>query len=253
MKKSWIIPGIICLLLASLTPAKETTVILSPEKQAELDQFIRKGDSLLARKYYEDAIQQYQKAIEINRKDAVTQNKIGIAYHQLTNLTMAKKQYDLAKKLNPLYSEAWNNVGTVYYSLKNYKKAIKCYRKSLDLNPMSATAYHNMGAAYFGIKKYEEGFQAFLEAYRLDPTILDRTSNYGTVIKTSELNQAMQNFYLAKIFAANGQQDKAVAYLLKALEMGFNEFDKITKEPVFKQLVQDERLTKAMDVRKPSR
>jgi tetratricopeptide (TPR) repeat protein len=253
MKKSWIIPGIIFILFASLILAKETTVSLSPERQAELDLFIKKGDSLLARKYYEDAIQQYRKAVEINPKDAVVQNKIGIAYHQLTNLPMAKKQYDLAKKLNPRYSEAWNNVGTVYYSLKNYKKAIKCYKKSLDLNPISATAYHNMGAAYFGIKKYEEGFQAFLEAYRLDPTILDRTSNYGTVIKTTELNQAMQNFYLAKIFAANGQQEKALAYLLKALEMGFNEYDKITKEPTFKQLVQDERLTKAMDLKKPSR
>jgi tetratricopeptide (TPR) repeat protein len=232
--------------------AKETVLKLTPEKQAEIDQIIKKADSLLARKFYEDSIQQYRNALAINPKDPVLQNKMGIAYHQLTNLGMAKKQYELAKKLNPHYSEAWNNLGTIFYSTKSYKKAIKCYKKALEINPQSATVYHNMGAAYFGLKKYEEGFQSFQEAYRLDPTILERTSNYGTVIKTTELNQAMQNFYLAKIYAMNGQQEKAIAYLLKALEMGFTEFDKINKEPSFKQLVQDERLTKAMDVKKTS-
>jgi tetratricopeptide (TPR) repeat protein len=250
MKKIWFIPVIILCLSSSMAFSKETPVTLSPEKKAEMDQLVKKGDSLLARKFYEDAILQYRKALDIDPKEAILQNKMGIAYHQLQNTAMAKKQYELAKKLNPKYSEAWNNLGTIYYGTKKYKKAIKCYEKSLELNPQSATAYHNMGAAYFGLKKYEKGFQAFQEAFRLDPTILDRTSNYGTVIKTTELNQAMQNFYLAKIFAVNGQQEKAIAYLLKALEMGFDEYDKITKEPAFKQLVQDERLTRAMEPKK---
>lgn len=232
--------------------AKDTPVVLPPEKQAELEQIIKKADSLLARKYYEDSVLEYRKAIAINSKDHVVQNKLGIAFHQLQNLGMAKKQYELAKKINPRYSEAWNNLGTIYYTLKNYKKAVKSYKKSLELNPQSATVYHNMGAAYFGLKKYEEGFTAFQEAYRLDPSILERTSNYGTVIKTTELNQGMQNFYLAKIFAMNGQQDKAVAYLLKALEMGFTDYDKIIKEPAFKLVVQDERLTRAMEAKPTS-
>ena len=250
MKKISFIPVIILCFCWSVAFSKETSVTVSPEKKAEMDQLVKKGDSLLARKFYEDAILQYRKALDISPKDAVLQNKMGIAYHQLQNIAMAKKQYELAKKLNPKYSEAWNNLGTIYYGIKKYKKAVKCYDKSLELNPQSATAYHNMGAAYFGLKKYEKGFQAFQEAFRLDPTILDRTSNYGTVIKTTELNQAMQNFYLAKIFAMNGQQEKAIAYLLKALELGFDEYDKINKEPAFKQLVQDERLARAMEPKK---
>lgn len=251
MSKKLLLFGILFMLGIAFAVGKETPVVLSPEKQAELDQIVRKADTLLARKFYEDSVQEYRKALAINARDHVVQNKLGIAYHQLQNLAMAKKQYELAKKINPRYPEAWNNLGTIYYSLKNYKKAVKSYKKSLELNPQSATVHHNMGAAYFGMKKYEEGFMAFQEAYRLDPSILDRTSNYGTVIKTTELNQGMQNFYLAKIFAMNGQQEKAVSYLLKALEMGFNEYDKITKEPAFKLVVQDERLTRAMEV-KPS-
>jgi len=235
------------ILLPPFSAAKEKNVEVRPEKLAEADQLSKKADSLLARKYYEDAILEYRKVLAINPLDYVVQNTLGIAYHQVMNLNLAKKQYEQAKKINPRYAEAWNNLGTVHYSLKKYKTAVKNYKKSLELQPQSATAYHNMGAAYFGMQKYEEGFAAYLQAYRLDPTILERTSTYGTIIKTSELNEAMQNFYMAKLYALNGQQDKALGFLLKALENGFKDFDKITKDPTLKLLAQNERVVKFME------
>jgi len=234
-----------------LIAAKEREAVLSPEKIAEAAQLTRRADSLLARKYYEDAILEYLKVLAIAPRDHVAHNKLGIAYHQLQRLDQAKKEYEVAKKIKPDYSEAWNNLGTIYYSQKKYGKAVKQYKKALQLQPASATAYHNMGAAYFGMKRYDEGFEAYREAYRLDPTILERVSNYGTIIKTAELNQAMMNFYMAKLYAENGQMEKALSFLLKALENGFTEFEKITKDPDFKVLVQDERLTRVME-NKPS-
>jgi cytochrome c-type biogenesis protein CcmH/NrfG len=234
-----------------LVAAREKEVSLPPEKIAEASQLTRHADSLLARKYYEDAILEYLKVLAITPRDHVVHNKLGIAYHQLQRLDLAKKEYETARRIKPDYSEAWNNLGTVYYSLKKYGKAVKEYKKALQLQPNSATAYHNMGAAYFGMKKYDEGFQAYRDAYRLDPTILERVSNYGTIIKTAELNQGMINFYMAKLFAEHGEMEKALAFLLKALENGFNEFEKITKDPDFKVLVQDERLTRFME-NKPS-
>jgi tetratricopeptide (TPR) repeat protein len=234
-----------------LNAAKEKKEILSPEKIAEAAQLTRKADSLLARKYYEDAVIEYQKVLAIAPRDHVAHNKLGIAYHQLQLFDLAKKEYEIARKIKPDYSEAWNNLGTIYYTVKKYGKAVKQYKKSLQIQPNSATVYHNMGAAYFSMKKYEQGFEAYREAFRLDPTILERVSNYGTIIKTAELNQAMTNFYMAKLYAEQGQMEKALAFLLKALESGFKEFEKITKDPDFKALVQDERLTKLMD-NKPS-
>ena len=216
----------------------------SLEKIAEAGQIAKRADLMLARKFFEDAVIEYQKALAITPSDHVIQNKLGIAYHQLQNLELAKKQYERARKINPKYHEAWNNLGTVHYSLKRYKKAVKNYKKALSINAESATTHHNLGAAYFARKKYEEGFAAYAEAFRLDPTILDRISTRGTIIRTAEVNQGIQNFYLAKLFAMNGQPEKALSYLLKALETGFSDYDKITKDPVFKVLAQDERLTR---------
>ena len=100
MSKKFLAFLVTFILMVGSAVAKDTPVVLSPEKQAELEQIIKKADSLLARKYYEDSVLEYRKAIAINPKDHVVQNKLGIAFHQLQNLGMAKKQYELAKKIN---------------------------------------------------------------------------------------------------------------------------------------------------------
>jgi tetratricopeptide (TPR) repeat protein len=202
---------------------------------------VKKADSLLVRKMYEEAIVEYRRALALTPNEPMLLNKMGIAYQQAQNFSQSRKAYEKATKLNPKYSEAWNNLGTVFYSTKNYKKSIKFYKKALGLNPQFATALHNMGAAYFSLNKFEEGFKAIQEAYRLDPSILERTSSHGTVVKTTGGNQAMQNYYMAKLFAANGDLDKAFAYLQKAQESGFKDFEKLEKEPVFEKLIQDTR------------
>jgi tetratricopeptide (TPR) repeat protein len=223
---------------------KEKVTVPPPEKVAEAFRLARRADSMMARKFFEDAVIGYNNALAITPGDHVLQNKLGIAYHQLQNLNLAKKQYERARKINPKYHEAWNNLGTVHYSLKKYGRAVKDYKKALGINSESATTHHNLGAAYFAMKKYEEGFASYAEAFRLDPTILDRISSRGTIIRTAEVNQGIQNFYLAKLFVTNGQPEKALTYLLKALETGFSDYEKITKDPIFKVLAQDERLTR---------
>ena len=152
----WILP---------VAAGREKVTTPPPEKIAEAGQIAKRADSMLARKFFEDAALEYQKALAITPRDHVMQNKLGIAYHQLQNLEMAKKQYDRARKINPKYHEAWNNLGTVHYSLKKYKRAVKDYRKALGINPESATTHHNLGAAYFAMKKYEEGFRCVCRSF----------------------------------------------------------------------------------------
>ena len=213
-----------------------------PDKAAQASAFVQMGDLMLIRKKYEDAIIQYRKAQALTPKDAFVANKLGIAYQDLQKFPLAKKNYEQAVKFNPKYAEAWNNMGTVYYLQKNYKKAITQYQKAIEINPQFATAFHNQGAAYFARKKYDEGFKAYLEAYRLDPSILERASaGAGSVLKTSTTNQAVQNFYTAKLYAGKGNLERALLYLAKAQEKGFKEFDKVEKDTDFKELIKDER------------
>ena len=55
-----------------------------------------RGDIMMARKMYREAIEAFQSAPQ---KSAVIYNKIGIAYHQLQQLDNARKSYEKALKI----------------------------------------------------------------------------------------------------------------------------------------------------------
>ena len=109
-----------------------------------------RGDIMMARKMYREAIDFYKPEAE---KSAIMANKTGIAYHQLQDMKNAEKYYRRAIKLNPKYAEAINNLGTVYYAKKSYRRAIKQYKNALRLTPYSASVLSNLGTAYFARKE----------------------------------------------------------------------------------------------------
>lgn len=105
---------------------------------------------------------------ECPKDSAVVANKIGIAYHQMMQLDLARRQYERAIKLNKKYSEAINNLGTVYYAKRNYRKAVGLYKKALKQSPESASIFSNLGTAYFARKKYKDAIKAYTQALALD-------------------------------------------------------------------------------------
>ena len=75
----------------------------------------------------------------------------------------------------------------------------------------------------------------------------DKASGFGTLIQTSRRSDPMVSFYYAKIYAAQGDKERAISYLNRALDEGFEEFDKIKKDPAFVVLAAEEGYVKLMD------
>jgi tetratricopeptide (TPR) repeat protein len=185
-----------------------------------------KADIMMARKMYREAIESYKQAPQ---DSPVVLNKIGIAYHQLTELKMAKVYYERSAKMKPDYAEAINNIGTVYYAQKSFRRAISMYKKALVYSPDSASMRMNLGTAYFARKNYELAFATYQEALKLDPEVFEHRGTHGTLLQERSVEElAKFHFYLARTYAKAGANDRALLYLRKALEEGFKERDKIT-------------------------
>lgn len=194
----------------------------------------RRGDILMARKMYREAIQVYSEAPQ---DSAVVWNKIGIAYHQMMQIDAAMKRYQHSIRLDPKYPEAINNLGTVYYAQKRYGKATQCYKHALKLAPDAASIYSNLGTAYFARKKYKEAAVTYETALKLDPEIFEHRSTYGVLLQESSVEErAKFHFYLAKTYAKAGQNERALQYVRKALEEGFSERKKLLLDPEFAAL-----------------
>lgn len=198
---------------------------LSPEKR---------GDILMARKMYREAVETYK---EVQPDSALMQNKIGIAYHQMLKLDIAKRYYERAIKIDAKYAEAINNLGTVYYSRKSYLRSIRFYRRALKLSPNSASVYSNLGTAYFARKNYKKASESYKQALSLDPEVFEHRSTWGVLLQERSVEErAKFHYYLAKTYAQAGMYDRALLYIRKALEEGFTERKKLMEDPEFVSL-----------------
>jgi tetratricopeptide (TPR) repeat protein len=221
----------------SITPA--TSQSLSPETR---------GDVLMARRNYLAAINAYELA---PRDSAVVWTKIGIAYHHLSAIDIAKTDYQRALLLEPDYAPALNNLGAVFYAQKDYHKAEKFYRRALKLAPHSAVIYTNLGTAYFAEHKFKQGSAAYHTAFTIDPSAFGADPGQNISESTLPEERAHQDYCLAELFAHAGMTDKAIVYLRKALDEGFSdrkrlmqdqELAMLRKTPQFAQLAVEEKL-----------
>ncbi|MCX6615055.1 MAG: tetratricopeptide repeat protein [Acidobacteria bacterium] len=247
---------IIFVLSIGLIPQAETLQQISSAEQAsaksqapqsDRETLEKRGDVFMARKDYREAANTYRQAIQLDPRNAVLHNKLGISYQQQTRLNDAKKSYERAIKLNGKYSEAINNLGTIHYTRKKYGTAISQYQKALAIAPDSASIYSNLGTAWFARKKYDDAFAAYRKALELDPEVFEHKSTYGVLLQERSVeDRARFHYYLAKTYAAAGNLERALEYLKKALEEGFKEKDKIADDPSFVELIKTEPFAQLM-------
>jgi len=193
-----------------------------------------RADIHMARKEYREAIDIYR---TLKPANAVILNKMGIAYHQLTELANARKHYEQAVRQNPQYAEAINNIGTIFYAVKNYRRAISQYNKALKITPNSASIYSNLGTAWFARKNYNRAFESYQKALELDSEVFEHRSTHGVLLQERSVEErAKFHFYLAKTYAKAGVVDRALLYMRKALEEGFKERQKFVEDPEFSAL-----------------
>ncbi|HZT69693.1 MAG TPA: tetratricopeptide repeat protein [Terriglobia bacterium] len=204
-----------------------------------------RADIFMARKSYDEAIDYYSRAIKSlegsqqNKPQiAALWNKMGICYQQKMDYRQARDAYKRATRLNHLFAQPWNNIGTTFYLSHKAKKSIGYYRHAIKLGPNAAAFHLNLGMAYFARKKYEEASREYRTAILLDPDILKQRSNEGSAIETRHVN-AKFYFYMAKVFASVGNTTEAVRYLEHAMEEGFNDRNRILKDPDFQKISKD--------------
>jgi tetratricopeptide (TPR) repeat protein len=220
---------------ASVNGNSSTPAIGSASPLPKLTPEMR-GDIFMARKMFREAIDKFREC----PPSAGVDNKIGIAFHQLLQLNLAKKNYQAAIKLDPKFPQAINNLGTVYYSEKNYRKAMKYYRKALKINPDAASIWVNLGSAYFAKHDIKKAAKCYDKAMEIDPLVFEHRSSYGTLLEERSVeDRAKFHLYLAKAYAQRGDKDKALIYLRKALEEGLKERKKIPEMPEFASLKTD--------------
>lgn len=72
----------------------------------------------------------------------------GVAYYNKRQDDKAVEDYNKAIELDPNYANAYNNRGLIYYNKGEYDMAIEDFNKAIKLNLTFALAWNNRGNAY---------------------------------------------------------------------------------------------------------
>jgi tetratricopeptide (TPR) repeat protein len=224
-----------------------------PSPNSSSEELERRGDELRSEKAYLDALDYYAAALKKDPKNAQTWNKRGITELLLQRYHESKKDLERAVRFDGEFADADNNLGVIFYLQKKYSNAVKQYEKAIKLRPDSASYYSNLGAAYFSRREFEKATSAYGEAVRLDPTVFERTSHTGISAQmASPEDRAHFEYVLAKLFAKQGDSDRSLEYLKRAMEEGYKGINDVYKDPEFERLRSDARFTQLMAARPPA-
>ncbi len=181
---------------------------------------------------YKLALDDYNKAIELNPNYALAYYNRGNLYRRQQKYKLALDDYNQAIKINPNDAEAYNNRGNLYYDQQKYELALADYNQAIKINSDFAGAYYNRGNLYKDLQKYDLALSDYSKAIDINPNFAEAYNNRGNLYKNlqkyelalSDYNQAIRinpNFALAYanrgiLYAILGQSEKAKIDLQQA-------------------------------------
>lgn len=152
-----------------------------------------RGNLYMEIRYFEKAISDYSKVVELDPQNAEAYNSRGVAYHCLGEEDRCIDDIKKAIELDPDYSAGYRNLGVSYYYKGRYDSAIVNLKKSMELKDRSLVLNnYYCGAAYFGKGEYSKAIM-----------YMDITLGQSPGFKKAFFVKGLSNLF-------NGDYDKAV-------------------------------------------
>jgi tetratricopeptide (TPR) repeat protein len=200
--------------------------------------WIQKGNALFYMEKYLEAIQSYDRAIQLDPNYADAWNNKGVSLNILGRYEEALNATNEAINLDPQYPDAWNNRGVSLNNMGQYEEALNATNKAIEFNPQYSEAWNNKGASLNSIGRYEEALYAVNKSIELDPQYPDSWSNKGASLnnlgryeealnvidKAIELNENMSEAWNNRCVSLNslGRYEEALEAAERAIELNEN-------------------------------
>ena len=185
----------------------ENTVAGTPTPPADMkaDDLVESGRAAMSSGDLAMAIEVLKRATEIEPKNKIAWNLLGMSYMGLRQDDAAIAALQKQIEINPYDEYAYNNLGRVYWQDRKYDDAVTAFHKQLEINPLDKFAHSNLGAMYSEWHKYDLAVPELEKAASLIPD-----SDPGS----AELQVSLGDAYLNL-----GQDDKALAAFDHAVEL----------------------------------
>lgn len=165
-----------------------------------------KGTTLLGLKRYQDALDAYDKAIQIQPNYWEAWNGRGQALKYLQRYEEAIASFDSALKIQPNSLDAWNDKGNVQIQLQHYSEAITSFDKAIKIQSNYSPAWYKRGIALHNLHRYQEAVESYDKAVEYKPDSADSWYQQGNaLINLQKYKEAVESYDKAVQFQPNFQ------------------------------------------------
>jgi tetratricopeptide (TPR) repeat protein len=136
--------------------------------------YLNLGNTYYEKKQIDKAIEQYQKAIDINKNYAVAYGNIGSACLNKGQVAKAEKYLKKAIGLKSNYPIAHYNLGIIYFNKRDNDKALKELNLATQQLPQLYQAHNMKALLYLRLRKPTDAMRSYetsLSIYKAQPKI----------------------------------------------------------------------------------
>ncbi len=201
--------------------------------KAQASGFLDAALKLQSESKFDEAINQYIKALEITPKDSKLHYNIGTAFQAKGDYEYAGKAYKKTLALDPNYEKAKTAIEILtkqsndkkvkeltdraleLQNAGNYQEAVTSYLAALSVTPDDPSLHYNLGTAYQASGDFSNAQKEYEKASALDKT----NQAYITAVKAVKIEIANPIIQGAINKQSSGDNAGAIADYLKALEL----------------------------------
>ena len=144
------------------------------------------GMNLLAQGRHAEAMQHFQRAVEISPPKSAERAKahvyLGIVLRNLGHADQALPHFQAAVAERPRYVQANEELGQALLAAGRPREAEKPLKEALAVNPNLVNCQVRLGEVYYQLQRFDEALGAFERALEIDPNLPDVHKNLAILL-----------------------------------------------------------------------
>jgi tetratricopeptide (TPR) repeat protein len=196
------------------------------------------GTDFAAKGRFDEAIESFHQAIQINPNSAVTLYNLGLALADKGRSDEAIENFRHAIQINPDYRDALDDLGVALAAKGRFDEAIENFRQAIQINPNSSDALYNLGGALLHQGQLDEAIGNFRQAIRIKPNFSEALNDLGIALAAKgRFDEAIEDFRqairinpnfsdalnnLGGVLLHQGQFDEAIGNFRQAIQINPN-------------------------------
>ena len=152
------------------------------------------GIILAAQDKLDEAIDIYNKGIEVDPKFGIIYNNLGLIFFNRkslytgadSNIKKAEEYYKKSIEIDKKNPEPFTNLGSLYNFINKMEESIHFHKKAISANPKFFIAYLNLANVYVGIGKLTEAKKYLYEAIEINKSFVQAHRMLSRIKKYTE-------------------------------------------------------------------